>query len=70
VFSIAPGLPELDELFSELTQVRYCLNGAGKIVIEKTPDGFTSPDPADAVLMAFAPMDHSLEVWEKLGAAE
>ena len=67
--SITPGLPELDELFNELTQVRYALNGAGKIVIEKTPDGFTSPDRADAALMAFAPMDQSLEVWEKLGAA-
>lgn len=49
--------------------MRYTRNGAGKIVIEKTPDGFTSPDRADAVLMAFAPMDESLEVWVKLGAA-
>jgi phage terminase large subunit len=69
IFSINPALPELDELLSELTQVRYSRNGAGKIVIEKTPDGFTSPDQADAVLMAFAPMDNGLDVWAKLRAA-
>jgi phage terminase large subunit len=67
IFSIAPSLPELDDLFAELTQVRYTRNGAGKIVIEKTPDGFTSPDRADAFCMVFAPFDYSLDVWLKLG---
>lgn len=70
IFSINPALPELDELLAELTQIRYSRNGAGKIVIEKTPDGFTSPDRADAVMMSFAPLDQGLEVWAKLGAAK
>jgi phage terminase large subunit len=68
IFSIDPALPELDELLAELTQIRYSRNGAGKIVIDKTPDGFTSPDRADAVCMAFAPLDEGLEVWVKLGS--
>jgi phage terminase large subunit len=67
IFSIRPGLPELEDLFSELTQIRYGRNGSGKIVIEKTPDGFVSPDRADAVLIAFAPIDSALEVWRRLG---
>jgi hypothetical protein len=67
IFSIDPQLPELDDLFSELTQIRYTRNGAGKIVIEKTPEGFVSPDRADAVMIAFAPIDASLEVWRRLG---
>ena len=65
IISIDPNLPELDELFAELTQIRYSRNGAGKIVIEKTPDGFTSPDRADAVCMAFAPLDNFMEIWMK-----
>jgi phage terminase large subunit len=60
-------LPELEDLFSELTQIRYGRNGSGKIVIEKTPDGFVSPDRADAMLIAYAPIDSTLEVWRRLG---
>ncbi len=69
IFSLHPALPELNELLSELTQILYSRNGAGKIVIEKTPEGFTSPDRADAVCMCFAPLEASLDVWERLGAA-
>jgi phage terminase large subunit len=65
VFSIAPGLAELDDLFAELTQIRYTRNGAGKIVVEKTPSGFTSPDRADAVMVAFAPLNYAFEIWLK-----
>lgn len=50
IFSIDPKLPELDDLFAELTQIRYTRNASGKILVEKTPEGFTSPDRADAVL--------------------
>lgn len=59
--SIDPALPERNILLSELPQIPY-RNGAGKIVTAKTPDGLTSPDRPDAVCMASAPLDASLEV--------
>ncbi|HEV7985069.1 MAG TPA: hypothetical protein VGP20_02810 [Steroidobacteraceae bacterium] len=55
LISIAPELEGLPELLQELAQPTYSINGAGKIVIDKAPAGFKSPNLADAVCMAFAP---------------
>ena len=41
---------------TELSQPTYSINSAGKIIIDKTPDGTKSPNLADAVMMRFAPM--------------
>jgi len=45
---------------------RWTHNGSGKIVIEKTPEGFVSPDRADAVCIAFNPTSAWMETWLKL----
>jgi len=55
LISLAPDLEELPQLLQELTQVSYSINGAGKVVIDKAPSGFKSPNLADAVCMCFAP---------------
>lgn len=58
LISIAPDLEELPQLLQELSQPTYSINGAGKIVVNKAPAGFKSPNLADAVCMCFAPSDY------------
>lgn len=57
LISIADDFPEFNALLSELSQATYGPNGAGKIIVKKTPDGTRSPNRADAVVIAFAPQD-------------
>lgn len=46
---------DLGGLYSELSQPTYGLNIAGKISVNKAPDGTASPNKADAVMIYFAP---------------
>lgn len=55
IVSLDPDLPELRELKSELSQVTYKHNPSGKVLIDKAPDGFASPNRADSVMIAYAP---------------
>jgi phage terminase large subunit len=55
VISIASGFPEISRLLLELSQPVYSINTAGKILIDKAPEGMASPNLADAVMMCFAP---------------
>jgi hypothetical protein len=55
IISIEPGLDEVANLVSELSQPTYDVNTVGKIVINKTPEGAASPNLADAVMIAFSP---------------
>lgn len=55
IISIDPRLPELNQLISELSQPTYSINTAGKVVVDKTPDGAMSPNCADAVMMVYSP---------------
>lgn len=48
-------IAELQRLKPELSQVTYSYNNAGKVVINKTPDGHNSPNLADSVMIAGAP---------------
>lgn len=54
LISLNPGITDLRELKSELTQITYGTTGAGKTIINKTPPGTRSPNRADAVMMRFA----------------
>lgn len=56
IISLSPSIPELKTLISELSQPTFSLNGAGKMLINKAPDGAKSPNLADAVMIRFAPM--------------
>jgi phage terminase large subunit len=45
----------LGGLYSELSQPTYTVNTAGKIIVDKQPDGTPSPNKADAVMILTAP---------------
>jgi len=55
IISIASGFKYRSKLCVELSQPTYKLNTAGKIVVDKSPEGVASPNLADAVMMVFAP---------------
>jgi hypothetical protein len=55
IISISSALPELTALTSELSQPTYSINGVGKVVVDKSPDGSRSPNRADAVMICFQP---------------
>jgi phage terminase large subunit len=45
---------EVEHLKRELSQPTYSKNGAGKILVNKQPDGTASPNRADSVMICFA----------------
>lgn len=55
IISLSSADPECMKLVSELSQPTYSTNPAGKIVINKVPDGMPSPNRADAVMIRYAP---------------
>lgn len=57
IISIDPEDPEHMKLVAELSQATFKSNDAGKIVINKKPDGQKSPNRADAVVIASAKAD-------------
>lgn len=67
IISIDPNLPELQPLLAQPSQPTYSINAAGKILINKRPDGASSPDRADAVMIAFNPALRTMEFWEAIG---
>lgn len=68
IISISGAMESKDKLIIELSQPTYSINGVGKISVNKQPDGTKSPNLADAVMINYAPMDSSLDIWSKLGA--
>jgi hypothetical protein len=56
LISISSKIDHLHELTSELSQPQYSTNGAGKIVVEKQPEGTKSPNYADTVRMNYWPV--------------
>lgn len=57
LISISGRLPQLAKLTLELSQPTFSENGAGKILINKQPDGAKSPNLADSVMIAYAPQE-------------
>jgi phage terminase large subunit len=68
--SISSKIPELTSLILELSQPSFSLNNAGKVLVDKAPDNARSPNLADAVVIAYSPINRALEIWKALGAAE
>lgn len=56
LISISSSLSEKNKLINELSQPTYIQNNVGKMVIDKLPEGARSPNLADAVMIAFAPL--------------
>lgn len=67
IISISSTMKSKDKLIIELSQPTYSINGVGKISVNKQPDGTKSPNLADSVMINYAPMDSSLDIWSKLG---
>jgi phage terminase large subunit len=55
LIALSPRIPRLVDLCAQFSQPTYSENGAGKILIDKAPDGAKSPNDADAVMIVFAP---------------
>lgn len=55
IISISSAIPKYLKAVAELSQPTYSTNGAGKILINKAPDGSKSPNIADAIMIRFAP---------------
>ena len=56
IISISSELPDYKKLIVELSQPTYSQNNNGKILVDKMPDGARSPNLADSVMIAFAPI--------------
>jgi phage terminase large subunit len=67
IISLDSCIGELRQLVSELSQVTYSRNAAGKVLVDKAPDGARSPNLADALVIAFCPAPHDMENWRALG---
>ncbi len=57
---------ELALLTTELSQPTYTKNGVGKILVNKQPDGTSSPNRADSVMICYNPQISALDIWSKL----
>ncbi|WP_426784357.1 TerL protein [Serratia sp. 2C06] len=57
IISISGTMKKKDKLVIELSQSTYTVNGVGKIVVDKKPDGTKSPNLADSAMIAYAPME-------------
>ena len=62
IISLHPSIEEMRELKSELSQVTYQYNAAGKVLVNKAPDGHSSPNRADSVMIAFAPVSAGISI--------
>jgi phage terminase large subunit len=68
IISLSPAIEEMRELKSELSQVTYAYNAAGKVVVNKAPDGHASPNRADSVMIAFVPVSRGISFVGMFGA--
>jgi len=67
IISISGAMPLKNKLIVELSQPTYSVNGVGKIVVDKKPDGTKSPNLADSAMIAYAPMEFtSMDIWDLL----
>lgn len=62
LISISSAIPLLTKLAIELSQPTHSQNAVGKVLVDKQPEGTPSPNLADAVMMAFAPLRRGLKI--------
>lgn len=67
IISLSGQITNIDKLIIELSQPTYSINGVGKVVVDKQPEGTKSPNLADSVMINYAPMETSLDIWAQLG---
>lgn len=66
IISLSSGMKDLGRLTVELSQPTYSINGVGKMVIDKQPEGSASPNQADAVMMLYAPRRMAMTIGDEL----
>lgn len=66
IISIADNFSGFNRLCAELSQPQYKQNLAGKMLIDKLPDGALSPNLGDAVVIAFAPARARLKITDDI----
>ena len=68
LMSISSEIPEAVrvKLMMELSQPTYSQNPAGKLVIDKQPDGSPSPNLGDGTMMVYAPGRRPMRIDERL----
>lgn len=62
IVSLSSSMKNLSKLSVELSQVTWDTNNSGKVVINKAPDGSKSPNMADALMIAFAPIRGGMSI--------
>lgn len=69
LISLSGRMPGLGTLTQELSQAQYTASKAGKMLINKAPDGMKSPNMADSVVIRFAPREpdeaYDLAAWAR-----
>lgn len=66
IISLSSTMKDLGRVVVELSQPVYDQNTAGKMLVDKQPDGVASPNEADAVMMAFAPRRAGILISDEL----
>lgn len=66
IISLSSTMKDLGRVVVELSQPVYDQNTAGKMLVDKQPDGVASPNEADAVMMAFAPRRAGMLISDEL----
>jgi phage terminase large subunit len=68
LISFNSKMPALGQLTAELSQATFTQSTAGKMLVDKTPDGLRSPNYADAAMIRFAPREpgstYNLAAWK------
>ena len=54
IISLDPSMPNLEQVIGELAQPTYSINGVGKVLVDKTPEGAKSPNLADAIMIKYS----------------
>lgn len=55
IISIDSRIKELPKLMAQLSQATMSETAQGRVIIDKSPDGASSPDAADSVVILYAP---------------
>lgn len=62
-------MPELGKVVQEISQPTYSQSTAGKMLVDKTPDGMRSPNYGDSIMIRFAPRKrgarYNLKAWSE-----
>jgi len=67
LISISEDIPgaQRNRIAAQLSQATYDINDAGKMIIDKTPDGQRSPNDADMIVILYAPEEKKSSLFSR-----